>query len=102
MIGPTLVSMETLLDTNVEALSWSVTGIAIGNLIGAVTCAVTFDLFNKEIQLTAAALVEGCACVALPFMQNIYGYLAMVTLMFCGHGFMNSGKCIVWRICSSS
>ena len=96
MIGPTLVSMEKLLDTDMKTLSWSVTSIAIGSLIGAITCALAFDWGNKEIQLTVAAVVEGGACAVLPFTGNVYAYLALIVIFSSGHGFVNSGQHLLW------
>ena len=49
MEGPTLVSMEILLDTDIEHISLSFTGAAFGHLAGALLSGVIYDRLNTEL-----------------------------------------------------
>lgn len=95
MLGPTLVTLEVFLRTNVQTLSWSITCFSVGSLIGVAICALTFDLGKQEVQLSFGAFLEGVAFASAPLSGNVYVFLAFIALAACGHGFVNSGKCAI-------
>ena len=54
VIGPTIPSMEILLDTNTSLISATFTGSGLGFLLGCIACAMVYDRVNKEILFAVA------------------------------------------------
>ncbi|ELT97003.1 hypothetical protein CAPTEDRAFT_199774 [Capitella teleta] len=71
-------------------LSWTVTCIASGSLLGALVCALSFEKFNKEMFLVLGAIVDGAAAAIAPYSSHVFVYFTFVALLSAGHGFVNS------------
>ena len=49
VLGPTMVSMEILLDTDTKTISSTFTGMGVGFLVGAIVCGMIYGRMNSEL-----------------------------------------------------
>lgn len=91
VMGPTLVHMQHLLDTDLQSLTLTFTYQRIGYLIGVAISGLLFDRLNQEIQFAIVCLIEGVATALAPWMPNLYGYYAVMSVQSLAHGYINTG-----------
>lgn len=91
VMGPTIVHMQHLLDTDLQALTLTFTYQRVGYLIGVALSGLLFDRLNHELQFAIACLLEGIATASAPWMPSLYGYYGAMTLQALAHGYINTG-----------
>ena len=91
VMGPTIVHMQHLLDTDLQGMTLTFTYHRIGYLIGVVISGCLFDRLNQELQFAIACLIEGIATAAAPWMPGLYGYYGAMVLQALAHGYINTG-----------
>lgn len=92
VVGPTIVSMEVLFDTDAGTIARALVGGGVGYLSGSLVCALCFDRFNPEIQFTLAMVLQGSCMASAPFSGNVYAYIVLCSLCAVGMGFVDSGN----------
>ena len=90
-MGPTLVTMEIVLQTDTKTISYAFTSSSLGFLTGAVLCACTFDRINRELLLVIFALLQSVSVALAPWTGNLYSFIIVVYFMGMGLGFTDPG-----------
>ena len=91
VMGPTIVHMQYLLDTDITGMTLTFVFQRVGYLIGVVLSGLLFDRFNQELQFAIGCLVEGLAIVLAPFSPHVYYYYAAMATQTLAHGYINTG-----------
>ena len=91
VMGPTIVHMQYLLDTDIKGMTLTFVFQRVGYLIGVVLSGIVFDRFNQDLQFAIACLLEGTAVVIAPFSPHIYGYYIAMSTQTLAHGYINTG-----------
>ena len=90
--GPTLLNLEYLLDTDLKMLAASIMSARLGYFLGSLLGGIIFDKINQEFLLGAASLMLGVTFALLPWVPDIYAFMALQLLRGTSAGILEAGK----------
>lgn len=90
IVGPTLVHMEHVLNTNTQGMAMSFSGDNIGAFIGALLCGLLFDQFSCELQFSYGFISIAILTSLAPWMPNVYLFCVTMTARSIVLGYINS------------
>uniref|UniRef100_A0A0B7A6Q1 Major facilitator superfamily (MFS) profile domain-containing protein n=2 Tax=Arion vulgaris TaxID=1028688 RepID=A0A0B7A6Q1_9EUPU len=73
--GPTLLDLQIITKTDLEASSFFLTATSVGYLAGSVLCGVIYDRVNKNLFLLSGVIGLGLFSIATPYCFN---FIAMI------------------------
>ncbi|CAG5123775.1 unnamed protein product [Candidula unifasciata] len=69
--GPTLLDLQILTNSNLEAASLFLTSSSVGYLAGSILCGFIYDRVNKNLFLLIGVIGLGLLSIAIPFCVNV-------------------------------
>ncbi len=91
ILGPTIISMEIVLDTTTKVIALAFTSSAVGLLIGAAICGISYDRVNKELFFLVSGFLLSAALATAPFFPHVYGFIGIMALKDVCSGLILSG-----------
>ena len=76
----------------------TISGRALGYLVGSVLCGVLYSRFNPELQISVAGVVQAIPVIMAPFLPILGLYITAIVFHRVACGFIDTGKWVQFII----
>ena len=91
VLGPTLVQLQELFQTDTQTMAWTFTCFFIGYILGACLCGVIYDTVNSELLFMLSIMLAGIGLAIGPFVGGIHGFMMCIWAAGLFFGLLDSG-----------
>lgn len=92
VLGPTILSLVTLLNADIKSISHTFTGLAVGKLVGSFLAGIIYDRMNEQLFLSAITAVLGLSLGLAPFVSSLRVFVVLMSLEGTAHGLLGAGQ----------
>ena len=93
VVGPTMISLVHLLNTDIESLSNTFIGIAVGRLTGSLLAGFVYDRLNQELFFLVTTALVGVFLGVAPFTGTLPLFVASMAAMGTADGMIGASEC---------
>ena len=100
IIGPTLVDMEMLLQTDTKTISVVFLAHGLSYTTGAFVCGLLYERFKPQVQITIVYFLLVMLTAVAPWPGRLGVYIAIMALMSVAMGYVCAGN-LIYCYCNS-